>query len=34
MLSPDLFLLYLQAVMNEMVDLEGFTVGGVNINNI
>ena len=29
-LSPDLFLLYSQAVMNEVVDLEDVMVGGVN----
>ena len=33
-LSPDLFSLYSQAVMDEMEDLEGVTVGGMNINNI
>ena len=33
-LSPDLFSLYSQAVMDEMADLEGMKVGGMNINNI
>ena len=34
MLSPDLFSLYSQAVMNELEDIEGVKVGGSNINNI
>ena len=33
-LSPDLFSLYSQAVMDEIADLEGIKVGGLNINNI
>uniref|UniRef100_A0A0P4W0B7 Reverse transcriptase domain-containing protein n=1 Tax=Scylla olivacea TaxID=85551 RepID=A0A0P4W0B7_SCYOL len=33
-LSPELFSLYLQAVMDEMADLEGIKVGGMNVNNI
>ena len=33
-LSPDLFSLYSQAVMNELEDIEGVKVGGSNINNI
>ena len=33
-LSLDLFSLYSQAVMDEMEDLEGIKVGGMNINNI
>ena len=33
-LSPDLFSLYSQAVMDELVDMEGIRIGGININNI
>ena len=33
-LSPDLFSIYSQAVMDELEDLEGIRIGGVNINNI
>ena len=33
-LSPDLFSLYTQLVMNELKDLEGVKIGGRNINNI
>ena len=33
-LSPDLFSLYSQAVMNELEDIEGVRVGRSNINNI
>ena len=33
MLSPDLFSLYSQVVMDEMVDMEGVNVGGLNTNN-
>lgn len=33
-MSPDLFSLYSQKVMDEMQDLEGVRVGGRNINNI
>ena len=33
-MSTELFSLYSQAVMNEMVDPESVTVGGVNINNM
>ena len=33
-LSPDLILLYYQAVMNELLDMEGIRIGGTNINNI
>ena len=33
-LSPDLFSLYPQVIMDEMVDMEGVNMGGLNINNI
>ena len=33
-LSPDLFSLYSQAVMDELEELEGIRIGGTNINNI
>ena len=33
-LSPDLFSLHSQAVMDELGDLEGIRIGGININNI
>ena len=33
-LSPDLFSLYSQAVIDKMADMEGIKVGGMNINNI
>ena len=33
-LSPDLFSVYSQVVMDDMVDWEGVNVGGLNINNI
>jgi hypothetical protein len=33
-LSPALFLLYSQVVMDELENLEGIKVGGININNI
>ena len=33
-LSPDLFSLYSQVFMDEMVDMEGVNVGGLNINSI
>ena len=34
MLSPDLFSLCSQVVMDAMVDMEGVNVGGLNIKNI
>ena len=33
-LSPDMFLLYGQRVMDELMDLEGVKNGGQNVNNI
>jgi hypothetical protein len=33
-LSPALFLLYSQVVMDDLENLEGIKVGGININNI
>ena len=33
-LSPDLFSLYTQLVMNEITELDGIKIGGRNINNI
>ena len=33
-LSPDLFSLYSQLVINEMLDMEVVNVGGLSINNI
>ena len=33
-LSPDLFSLYSQMVMNALEDLEGISIGGRNVNNI
>ena len=33
MLSPNLFSLYSQVVMNKLEDVEGIKVGGRNINN-
>lgn len=33
-LFPDLFLLYSQVIIDEIEDLEGITIGGININNI
>ena len=33
-LSPDLFSLYSQAVMDELRNMEGINIGGTNINNI
>ena len=33
-LSPDLFSLYTQLVMDELAELEGISIGGRNINNI
>ena len=34
MLSPDLFSLYTQVVMDELAECEGVKIGGKNINNI
>ena len=33
-LSPDLFSVYWQPVIDELGDLEGIRIGGININNI
>ena len=33
-LSPDLFSLYSQAVVDELEELEGIRIGGINLNNI
>ena len=33
-LSPDLFSLYSQVVMDEMVNMEGLNMGGLNINDL
>ena len=33
-LSPDLFSLYTQLVMNELTELDGIKIGGRNVNNI
>ena len=32
-LSPDLFLIYSQAVMDDLQDIEGIRIEGTNINN-
>jgi len=33
-LSPDLFSLYTEMIMCHIKDLDGFLIGGVNINNL
>jgi len=33
-LSPDLFSLYTEMIMHRIKDMDGFQVGGVNINNL